>query len=165
MTGSGGRGGRLLVVLLLLLATAAFGTGVAIERSRPAHTETTQHEAGGEAGAEGGVAEGPAPVETHADETFLGVNTESTPLVALGIALSIAAAAAVWLFGDRRSVLAAVGLFCLAFAVLDVVELARRAGEDAGIAVAAVAAASLHTAAAAAAGAMARRERVEAAAA
>ena len=34
MSGLSGRGGRLLVVVLLLLATAAFGTGVAIEKSR-----------------------------------------------------------------------------------------------------------------------------------
>lgn len=87
---------------------------------------------------------------------MLGIDTESRGLVALGIALSLVAAAAAWFAGDRRAVLGAVALFCLAFAALDVVELARRAGEDAGVAVAAAAAASLHTAAGAAAAALAR---------
>ena len=162
MSGLSGRGGRLLVVVLLLLATAAFGTGVAIEKSRPGHSgaaaaptdpESGETHAEGEPTAEG------TGGESHSDESVLGIDAESTPLVILAVVASMAAAAAVWLVGGRRSVLEVVALFCLAFATLDAVEFARKAGDEAGIALLALAAAVLHAGAAAMAAVLASRAR------
>ncbi|MGD9570479.1 MAG: hypothetical protein AB7V62_01170 [Thermoleophilia bacterium] len=119
---------RSLALALLLLATLAFAIGVGIEKA----------EAGEHSGASGG----------HAEETLLGVETESTPLIVAGIVLSLIVALAVWRFGRRVDVLVAASAFCLGFAVLDGIEMARKWGDEATIAVLASLAMLLHAAAA-----------------
>lgn len=159
------RTGRLVIVilLLLLLATVAFGIGVAVEKSEAGEhsgpVAAAHSEAGEESGAEGAPAseEAPSAEDAHADETLLGVSMESTLLVVVGIAISLLAAAAVWLFGERRRVLEVVALFCLGFAVLDAIEAGRKLGDEATIAAFALVALVLHAAAGASAAALARR--------
>ena len=56
---------------------------------------------------------------------MLGVNPESTPLVALVIAASAALAAALWWRPNRRILLAVIGFAAIA-AVFDTVELAHQ---------------------------------------
>jgi hypothetical protein len=127
------RSARVLAVILLLLATLAFGIGIAIEKS----------EEGEHSGAAGVV---------QSEETILGIEAESTPLIVLGLAASLVAAAGLWWFGDRRWVLGLVALFCLGFAVLDGIEVSRKWGDEATIAVLALLALVLHADAAASQG-------------
>ena len=67
------------------------------------------------------------------------------------------AAAGLWWFGDRRWVLGLVALFCLGFAVLDGIEVSRKWGDEATIAVLALLALVLHAAAGAVAASSAKR--------
>lgn len=157
MSALAGRRRRLLVVALLLLATAAFGIGVAIEKaeegehSEPAAVVPSE-------GGEVGVAEAVSAQEGHEEETTLGVELESTPLVILGFVASLLVAGAVWRLGDRRVVLALAAAFCLGFAILDGVEVARKWGDETTIALLALLALLSHAGAGAVAGALAARE-------
>lgn len=153
-----GRMGRLLVVALLLLATAAFGVGVAIEKAEEGeHSEPAAvvRSEGGEAGTE---AEAASAEEGHEEETLLAVELESTPLVILGFLASLLVAGAVWRLGDRRVVLGLAAAFCLGFAILDGVEVARKWGDETTIALLALLALLAHAGAAAVAGALVARE-------
>lgn len=150
------RGGRGLVAVLLLLATVVFVIGVSIEKAEEGeHSEpaaAVHAPESGEAGADESanqqpVAEAAGADEGHKSETLFGIETESTPLVILGVALSLVAAGAAWWLGDRRWVLALVALFCLGFAVLDGIEAGRKWGEEATIAALALLALLLHFAA------------------
>jgi hypothetical protein len=126
--------------VLLLLATVAFGTGVAIEKAEE-----------GEAGA------------GHAEETMFGIDIESAPVIALGIVLSLVVVAAILRAPEARWVLETAAVFCVGFAVLDVVEVGRKWGDETTIALLALAAAGFHLAAGLIlAGAAARRPAAQA---
>lgn len=152
------RGLRGLAVVLLLLATLAFGVGVAIEKAEDGeHSERTESiRSSPEAGAVGDSDEF-APADAHGKETILGIETESTPLIVVGIALSLLVAAGVWRLGDRADAVAVGSAFCLGFAVLDAVEMSRKWGDETTIAVLALLAMLLHAAAAAVLGVTASR--------
>jgi hypothetical protein len=153
---------RKLLVALILVATAAFAVGVAIERSEGGEegAETEQEQAGepavsDEAAESAETAEQSEAQGEEADgsgdeggEEILGIDPESIPVVLVGVAVSLALAAAVWL-RSARGVAAVVVLAMLAFAALDVRELAHQIDEEnAGLAVTAGLVACLHLAAA-----------------
>jgi hypothetical protein len=141
------RGAGALAALLLLLATVAFGIGIGIEKAEEGeHSESAAIE---QPQGDGTPAEAAAPEEGH-EEEILGIEVESTPLVVTGVVVSLLLALALWRL-PRRAVLALGALFCLAFAVLDGIEVSRKLGEETTIAILALAALVLHAGAAAAA--------------
>lgn len=160
--------------VLILLATAAFVIGVSIERSSGHSESTSEHTASAEGAesheegevheeGEGGHADRTGDNESHADEseTIAGIDVESTPIVAVGVVLSLALAGAA-LRWPRREVFTVAAAFCLAFAVLDGRELAHQLDEDAGdIATFAALALLFHLAAAGAATLAAARGRAD----
>ena len=136
---------RLTLVALLLGATALFAAGAIAERSQaePAHVEVRgEHDERAEA------------VHADADETVLGVNAESTPLIVLAVAAGLGLAALAALL---PAALPAIALIALAWAALDIREAAHQS--HTGIAVIAIGVATLHLAAAATAGLLAVRAR------
>jgi hypothetical protein len=115
---------RRRVALRLVAATIVFAAGITLEKAEA-----------GERGA-------------HA-ETLFGIETESTPLIILAVVASLLVAAVVWRLGDRPRVLWATAAFCGAFAIADLVEVARKVqGDEATIAALATVVAALHLAAA-----------------
>lgn len=86
---------RPLIALLLIVSAIAFGIGVSIERSgegeenESAETVAAETDEAGE--------EGEAGEAGEESESILGINPESTGLVALAIAISLALALAVWM--------------------------------------------------------------------
>ena len=149
-----------ILALVVVLATVLFAIGAGVENSdthaEPAgetHLEGEVAESGEEAehaeGAES--AEGEAGKE---DETLLGVDVESTPLVVLAIVASLALAACAWLRPDLGGLIAVA---MLVFAALDVREVAHQLDEsEGGIALLAGIVAALHFTAAALAFRLAR---------
>ena len=148
---------RTLLVVLIVAASASFVVGVSIERGdERAHAAEagevapeTAERAGGEQEAERGEELRP-----------LGIDVEARPFVAAAALTSLALAIAVWLRPRSDSLLIAVGLVVLAFAVLDIREVFHQADiDETGLAVLAAVVAALHLAAAAAAGRMAMETR------
>jgi len=97
--------GRLaaLFTTLMLLSTAAFVIGVTVEKNQ-GHSES---------------------------ETIGGGDVQSTPIILLGAAASLALVGAV-LRWPRREVYAVAAVLCLGFALLDGSELAHQLDESAG---------------------------------
>ncbi|WP_041545948.1 hypothetical protein [Nocardioides sp. XL1] len=152
-----------LFAVLMVLSTAAFVIGVTVEQNQ-GQTETaveeTHSDERSEAHEEGENHEG-EPVESHSEEseTIGGIDLESTPLIVLGAALSLALAGLV-LRWPRREVFGAAALFCLGFALLDGREVAHQLDEQAAtVAVLAALALALHLGAAAVAGLALARSR------
>jgi hypothetical protein len=139
---------RLVLVALIVAATALFAIGTAVERSeRDEHAEPAAH-VESESGEEGEAHE-PTPHEESSEE-ILGIDPESTGLVATAVALSLALAAAAWWGFERPQVLWLVAAAMLAFAVLDIREIAHQIDESrGGVATLAGAVAALHLTAAA----------------
>ncbi len=140
---------KVAVAGALLLAAALFAVGTALERSGGDVHAQPAMEMPHEEGAEGHAEEGAGSEETDgSDERVLGIDLESPPLVALGVAISALLAAAVILI---RSV-AALGIavaFAVTFAVFDVAEVVHQLGENrGGLAALAALIAVLHAAAA-----------------
>jgi hypothetical protein len=149
-------------VALLVTSTALFAVGVIAERSdadqhaEPAsvHTESVDElEAAEHSEA--------AEEQAETDETLLGIDVESTPLVVLavlvGLALAVLAATRA---GDHAGVLSAIALIALVWAVLDVREALHQVDESrTGVALLATGVAVLHLATAAAAGRLAARAK------
>jgi hypothetical protein len=169
---------RGLLVALVVAATAAFVVGVAIERgSKSDHHETAATsapagEATGEGGEAGGAGEGAhnqaeagasKTAETSAEELRpLGIDVEAWPFVALAAVASLAFAAAAALRPQSVPLLTLLAVALLAFAVLDVREVAHQLDENkTDLAVLAGAAALLHLAAAAVACVMVSRARTD----
>lgn len=171
---------RWTLVALLVASTALFTVGVIAERSstdthtEPASTQVGEsgeptgapagaHEEGeGSSAGEAGHAE-TAAGETRAEEneTLLGVDVESTPLIVLAaiVGLGLAALAASR-FGRRPAVLLAVAVIAFAWAALDVREVVHQLDESrTGIAVVAIVVAVLHLAAALLAGVLGMQAR------
>ena len=168
---------RAALVGLLVASTVMFAVGVVAERSsadthaEPA-TANAREVAGERAGAreegEGSAAGEASHDEGAADETrsdeneaVLGVDVESTPLIVLAVLVGLALAGlAAIRFGRRPGVLIAIALIALAWAALDVREVAHQLDESrTAIAVIAIVVAALHLAVALLAGTMAARER------
>ncbi len=133
-----------LLGALLIAAAALFAIGAASERA--SHSETSESVESAEHSEAGGE-------EAHVDsaessEKVLGLNLESTPLVVLAVAVSVALAAATWRT-DNKLVIGIAGLFALAFAVLDVAEFVHQIDRSAaGFAALAAVIALLHASAA-----------------
>jgi hypothetical protein len=154
---------RTLLVALLVFSTAAFVVGVSMERSsadthpesgpasRGAETREGSAKHADEAGADEGDAEA-AQAESAGDESesFLGLDYEAIPFVALAVAFSLAFAAAVWLRPRWALLLGVVAVAMLVFAALDVREVVHQIDESkGGLAVLAGVVAVCHLAAAA----------------
>lgn len=161
------RGG--LLAALILAATVLFVVGVSIERSDGEHhaeggqPAEIEHHAEGES--EGGeedhdeaTAVPRAETGEEGEETVLGIETESTALVALAAVGSLLLALSVWMRPDSGPLLVFVALATLAFAVLDIAEISHllENGEG-GLVVVASLVALLHLAASAVAVAMRQR--------
>jgi hypothetical protein len=141
----------------MLLSTAAFVVGASVEKnqghSEPGVAQTHSDEGSvthQEGGDEGGKEGEEATPHLEGSETIAGINVESTPLIVLGAALSLALAGAA-LRWPRREVFAVAVVSCLGFAVLDGRELAPAQRSANGVAVLAGLTLALHLAAAAAA--------------
>jgi Flp pilus assembly protein TadB len=158
-----------LLAALLIVSTVTFVIGVALERSTddrhdepPAAVEINEiGESGAKHVAESGEAgERAESAQSHAGETresFLGIDYEATPFVALAVALSLALAAGVWLRPGWGLWLATVAVAMLAFGALDVREVAHQLDESSGgLAALAAGIAVLHLTAATIAALMAR---------
>ena len=140
---------RAALAVLVVAATAAFVVGVALERhSRADHHEASaarSEPAGGEEPGESGEPHAEAPA--HAAETAeelrpLGIDVEAWPFVALAAIASVALLAAAL---ARPRAAAVLALAMIAFAALDVREVAHQVDEDAaGLAALAGAVAALH---------------------
>lgn len=135
---------RWLLGALLIAAAALFAVGAASEKSGHTENSTTVESAEHNESGEQAV-----PVEsTETSEKVLGLNLESTPLVVLAVAISVALAVATWLT-QHKLVLLTAGLFAIAFAVLDIAEFVHQVDKSAaGLAVLAAIIAVLHLAAA-----------------
>src|ERR687885_2590965 len=162
---------RRALVVLIVAATAALVVGVALERDARTHealwtsgeVAPVRHAAqsgvfGSESGetgesTESGTVSGAPPrgerVREESSERLLGVDPESTGVLAIAIALSLALAAAVWR-GAAARLLAVVALVMAAFAALDVREVVHQIDESrTGLTLLALLVAALHLAAAA----------------
>jgi hypothetical protein len=148
---------RWVLSALLIAGAALFTIGVAAERSTNNHHDETSaaHEEGVEEEAHDEVSEAAegtpreaagAGHEEH-EETVLGMNVESTPLVATGVLVSVAFAILVWFRRDRL-LLWLVAAFAALFAVFDVAEIVHQINENrTGIAVIAAVVVVVHAAA------------------
>src|SRR5919107_4192514 len=144
------RAARSVLVVLIVAATAALVVGVALERGARTHealrisgkAAPVRHAAesgvGSEAGetgesTESGTVSGAPPrgerVREESSERLLGVDPESTVVLAIAIAVSLALAALVWR-GAAPWLLAIVALVMVAFAALDVREVVHQIGES-----------------------------------
>lgn len=120
-----------MFTLLVLLATAAFVIGVTIEKNQGNSESTVERAHSDEASesheqTEGAETEG----QSEESETIGGIDVESTPIIALGVAVSLGLVGAV-LRWPRREVYAVAAVFCVGFALLDGGELARQLDENA----------------------------------
>jgi hypothetical protein len=150
---------RALLAVLMTVATALFVLGVSIERGQADHharEPTGQVREGGEEHSDEGDETHAAPAATpdahdsnQEEPKLLGVDPESLPLVVLATLGSLLLAAAVLRWPPARALLALVVVAMLAFAALDIREVAHQLDERRG-GVAAIAAlvAVLHLAAA-----------------
>ena len=153
MTGSASL--RRTAALLLVLATVVFMIGVIAERSmagessetRPSQTVSASSSEQSEKAAEGAdshdegeAAEGTGE-EGHTDvatephteanetrETILGINAESTGVIAAAVIISLLVAASVWFWGTPAVLVVAAGM-ALLFAAFDLREVAHQLNE------------------------------------
>jgi hypothetical protein len=168
---------RRALVVLIVAATAALVVGVALEHDARTHealrtsgeASPVRHAAesgsGSEAGetgesTESGTVSGAPPrgerVREEPSERLLGIDPESTGVLAIAIVVSLALAALVWR-GAAPWLLSLVALAMAAFAALDIREVVHQIGESRlGLTLLAVLIAALHLAAAA----LAAREAV-----
>jgi hypothetical protein len=139
---------RLVAVVLLVAGAGLFVLGTSLESGRHhdvADETGGSHTEGGQSDEHG---EGAATVltenRTSAETTILGIDRESTGLVVLAVAASLALAALLWL-RPSRSVWAIAGLAALAFAVFDIAEVVHQLDESAsGLATVAASVAAAH---------------------
>lgn len=130
---------RLAAIVLLLGGAALFAIGTSVEKNRH-HDEPVAAASSGASPSETGEsaeqhqAEGtPAHAESSGSEgKVLGIDRESTGLVAFAVLVSLALAAALWK-RPTRVVWLIVGLVVLAFAVFDVAEVVHQFDESAPV--------------------------------
>jgi hypothetical protein len=145
---------RSLLVLLVAAAAVAFVVGTAIERNS-GETRSAPAAEAGEGHDE--PSEGHAEVAAKSELRPFGIDVEAAPFVALAAAASLALALTAWLRPSSAPLLQLVAAALLAFAVLDVREVAHQVDEHrGGLAALAAAVALAHGAAAAVATWMAR---------
>lgn len=147
------------LALLIVLATTLFIVGTSIEKgdgdhhSESANAEVSHvegSEEAEEADGEEAHSEEASSSESGEDERVLGIDPESTALIFLAAAFSIALAALVWFRPETRWLLELVAVAMLVFALLDVREVFHQGDEsETALAVIAAAVAALHLAAAA----------------
>jgi hypothetical protein len=125
------------LTVLLVLSAAAFAGGVALERSgidRPHETAALSGEGTGEGSGTEGTGEGAGSTGESAtasgSERFLGIQTESTGLVAAVVALSVALATAVALARRSRPLLLLVAAFALVSLIFDIREVVHQIHES-----------------------------------
>ena len=124
-------------------ATAPTGEAAEAGGGEVAHTDVTSGEGTAPIAEPAGEAAGRSE---SSSETFLGLNLESTPLVIIAAAASLALAAINWR-RNVRAVLFATIAFAGVFAVFDIAEVAHQIKESrAGLAILAAAIALLHVA-------------------
>ena len=138
---------RWLLGTLLIAAAALFALGVATEGN--VHHETVASvESGEHSEATEQAAHNERSETTESFEAILGVNLESTPLVAIAVIVSVGLAVGNWRT-DRKAVLLITALFAIGFAVLDVAEFTHQIKQSATtVAVIAATIAVFHAAAA-----------------
>src|SRR3954447_6909154 len=145
------RAARRTLVVLIAAATAALVVGVALERDARTHealrtsgeTAPVRHAAqsgsGSEAGetgqnTESGTVSGAPPrgerVREEPSERLLGVDPESTGVLAIAVAVSLALAALVWRAGAAPWLLVLLAVVMAAFAALDVREVVHQIDES-----------------------------------
>jgi len=151
-----------LFATLMLLSTAAFVIGVTIEKNQ-GHSESGVEQAhSGEASEAHEQTEGETTgteTQSETSETVAGVDVESTPIVLLGVVVSLALIGAV-LRWPRREVYAIAAVLCLGLAILDGSELSHQLDENSGtVATFAALALLLHLGAAAVAALAAARSQ------
>ncbi len=130
---------RLVLAAILALATVLFIVGSVAESSEAKETGQERVSERADEGAEGTEAH----VEAEEEETFLGLDIESTRTRVAAVVISLAAIAAVLAGG--RGWLYAVAVLMLLFVVLDVAEAANKAEHsDAGLTALAALIACLH---------------------
>jgi hypothetical protein len=149
---------RSLLVGLIVAATALFVVGAAVERGqRDEHAEPAagavaepeQGESREEAEHQAEPATAERGAHEESSEEILGVNPESPGLVAAAAIASLLIAAAAWRWFGRDRVLWLVAAAMIAFAALDVREVAHQIDESrSGVAALAALVAALHLAAA-----------------
>lgn len=138
---------RWLLSALLIAAAALFAVGIATEGD--VHHENAANSEAGEHGEASTQVEHEQTEVEGTGERILGINLESTPLVAFAVFISVALAAATWRRDDKL-ILLATALFAAAFAALDVAEFSHQIRESAPtIALIAAIIALLHVGAAA----------------
>jgi hypothetical protein len=144
---------RRLLAVVIVLAAALFVVGVTRERSsEDNHAEKPAASISAEA-SEGSVEGEAHATKEHGRDRVLGVDAESTPLVASAVVVSLALALGVWLALGGSTLLVLVTLAMLAFAVLDLREVVHQLNENReGIAAIAAVVAVLHLGAVALAG-------------
>lgn len=149
-----------LFTMMVLLATAAFVIGVTIEKNQGRSESSVEQAHSGEASETHEQTEGvESGSQSETSETIGGIDIESTPIIVLGVAVSLALIGAV-LKWPRPEVYAIAAVFCLGFALLDGTELAHQLDENSGtVATFAGLALALHLGAAAVAGLAAVRSR------
>lgn len=123
---------------LIAVAAILFAIGVSVEKSdthaEPAGVHVEGDASEGEATEAGESAEatesGEANEEGAEDETLLGIDLESTPLIVAAVVASLALAGGAWARPDSRALLTLIGIAMLAFAVLDIREVVHQLDED-----------------------------------
>ena len=154
------------LAVLLVVGAALFAVGVGVEHnggdqhSESPATATTVHTEASDTGAEGGSEAGnestphiegsssEASAHSESSEQILGINTESSGVVAVAVMLSIALAVIV-IVRQRRPPFLAVAAFAGAFAAFDAVEAVHQIDNSRpGIAAIAILLALVHAAAA-----------------
>ncbi len=151
---------RVAVATCLLLGAGLFAVGTALERSGDGHQEPGI-ESPNEEGGEGHAAEDvPSQEEANgSEERIFGIDRESGPLVALGIAISVVLAVSVVLTRSAAALGIAVA-FAVTFAAFDLAEVVHQLDESrGGLAALAALIAVLHVGAVAAGAIALTRER------
>jgi hypothetical protein len=150
---------RRLAAVLLAVTAGLFVLGVSAERGEDRDADSRSGEVGdaharedGEQGGEGREAvEGAEQGGESGEGEVLGVDLESTGVVALGVVVSVGLAVALWM-NDRRAVAWVAAGFAGVFVLADLAEVGRQLDESrGGLALLAVALALGHAVAAGAA--------------
>lgn len=124
-----------LFTMVMLLATAAFVIGLTIEKNQGHSDSGIEQAHSGEAPETHERAESTAPethgaeIQSNESERVAGIDVESTPIIVLGVAVSLALVGAV-LKWPRPEMYAIAAVFCVGFALLDGSELAHQLDEN-----------------------------------
>ena len=123
-----------MLSVLMVVGAALFAIGSRVERgSTDVHgSEPASHVEGSETGenhAGEDQEQSASASETGESERVLGLNLESTPMIVLAVAVSVALAALTWRLNTSLLLLATIA-FAVAFGVLDLAELGHQTNES-----------------------------------